>query len=196
VCVSSSWGEVLAVARVSEGVEKNVVMLSYGYGQPYTGKHWHSSSNYITPHVEPDPISGATSNRRVPVRVSAVEHEIKDRLQHLMLLADWELCVGCYTCEVACAQEQGEKMIRVNMLGPVNQGNDMHLLSVPLARDGCDLCQARLARSEEPACVAACPTRALMVCSAAEAVRRLGADKHQLCAVRAVAIQERRDNER
>jgi anaerobic selenocysteine-containing dehydrogenase len=188
VRVSSAWGEVMALARVSEAVEENVVMLSYGYGQPYVGKGWHSSNNYITPHVDPDPISGATSNRRVPVRVSRVEETLGDKTQDLMLLADWERCVGCYACEVACAQEHGEKMIRVNMLGPVNQRNGMDLLSVPLASDGCDLCQARLAQGEEPACVSACPTRALIVCPAAEAVRRLRAGKHQLCAVRTVAI--------
>ncbi len=192
VSVTSAWGRLAALARVSEGVEENVVMLSYGYGQPYTGKEW-NSSNDITPHVDPDPISGATSNRRVPVRVSReVEETSKGKVERLALLADWGRCVGCLTCAVACQQENGEKRIHVNILGPV-QGEDgeTRMESIPIATETCDLCQSRLARGASPACVSACPTKALLITSIADAITRIHDGQHHLCATGSVLQLER-----
>lgn len=184
VRVTSAWGELVALARFSEGVEENVVMLSYGYGQPYAGKEWRSS-NDITPHVDPDPISGSTSNRRFPVRVSP-EAEGTEAMgsERQALLVDWDRCVGCFTCEVACKQEHGEKRIHVNMLGPVHgKDGETRMEAIPLATQSCDLCQSRLARGEDPACVNACPTKALIITSIEDAITHIRSGQHQLCAV-------------
>jgi len=187
VHITSAWGELTALARVSEGVEEGVVMLSYGYGQPYSGKQWRSA-NDITPHVDSDPISGSTSNRRFPVRVSPdAEGTGAEDSERLALLVDWDRCVGCFTCEVACEQEHGEKRIHVNMLGPV-QGEDgeTRMEAIPLATQACDLCEARLGHGEDPACVSACPTKALRIFPLAGTIDLLRDGKHQLCALRTV----------
>jgi anaerobic selenocysteine-containing dehydrogenase len=187
--VVSAWGEVPALARITEGVDDDVVMLAYGYGQPYANRAWRSS-NDLTPHVDPDPISGATSNRRVPVRLVREEPEgTGPRLgaRALALLADLDRCVGCYTCELACAQEHNEKRLHVHFLGPAKDAEgEMAMEMVPLATERCDLCHARLARGQQPACVAGCPTRALVVASVREALDRIRSGGHQLCAIRTI----------
>jgi len=187
VRVESAWGRVPALARLSEGVSENVVMLTYGYGQPYTKGGWHLS-NDLTPYVDSDPISGSTSNRRVPVRVVREGEERSGlRTNTLALLVNTDRCVGCYTCEVACAQEHGKKRIRVNILGPVKCADgEMKMDAVPLATEECDLCRARLERGDDPACVTACPTKAILIFPLAETIRLLRAGEHQLCALRTV----------
>jgi ferredoxin len=172
---------------LSEGVDENVVMLAYGYGQPYTNGGWRSS-NDLTPYVDSDPISGSTSNRRVPVRVVREGDERnEERTDTLALLVNTDRCVGCHTCEVACAQEHGKKRIRVNILGPVKCADgEMKMDAVPLATEECDLCRARLERGDDPACVSACPTKALLISPLAETIRLLRTGGHQLCALRTV----------
>lgn len=68
VKVVSRWGKLPAVARITEGIDKGVTMLAYGYGQPYATDKW-KLSNFLTPDGFQDEISGATSNRRVPCEV-------------------------------------------------------------------------------------------------------------------------------
>jgi carbon-monoxide dehydrogenase iron sulfur subunit len=70
-----------------------------------------------------------------------------------VLIAE-DRCIGCKMCIVACP------------FGVID-----------LARDGkavvkCDLCRDRLAAGEEPACVAACPTGAILLVSVEENNRR------------------------
>jgi anaerobic selenocysteine-containing dehydrogenase/Fe-S-cluster-containing dehydrogenase component len=191
--VVSAWGEVPALARFTEGVDENVVMLAYGYGQPYAHRAWRSS-NDLTPHVDPDPISGATSNRRVPVRLvreASEERSPKVCAVTLALLVNLDLCVGCHTCEFACAQEHSEKRLRVNFLGPTTDARGaMAMEMIPIATERCDLCSARLARGEKPACVAACPTSALFIASVQETLDRIRSGRHQLCATRTIGNLE------
>lgn len=190
VRVESPWGRVSAIARISEGLDQQVVMLAYGYGQPYTKGGWRSS-NDLTPYELSDPISGATSNRRVPCRVVR-EEEWYQKLyrQTLGLLVDPDQCVGCHTCEVACEQEHGEKRIHLHVLGPV-KGEDgkMRMEMLPLALETCDLCKTRLSREDEPACVAACPTGALSISSEQDMPRQVHEGSLQICAIRTIETE-------
>lgn len=185
VVVESPWGSVKALARMSEAVDKEVVMLAYGYGQPYAGSSW-ELANSITPDgsVVSDPISGATSNRRVPVRIyhsSASAKIVPSKKQ--FLVENIDRCVGCYTCEVACKQEHGEKRIRLLTIGPATGiEGETSMEQIVLATDECDLCSELARKGIPPACVRSCPTHALAVVSEISAVRLLQKGRHHICA--------------
>lgn len=190
VSVESRWGNVLAIARISEGLSEHVVMLAYGYGQPYTKGGW-QSSNDLTPYEPSDPISGATSNRRVPCRVTRKEDKQQGQYrQTLGLLVDPDRCVGCYACEVACEQEHGEKRIHLHVLGPVKDNDGkMRMEMLPLALVSCDLCKTRLNRKDEPVCVTACPMGALSISSEQDMLRQVDEGSLQICAIRTVVAE-------
>ena len=199
VSVESAWGSVPAVARLTEGVAEGAVMLAYGYGQPYADRSWRSS-NDLTPDasVASDPISGATSNRRVPVRIvrSNGTGESRPR-ERRFLLESMDRCVGCHTCEVACQQEHGEKRLRLVDVGPASDDEGtMRMESIVLGTEKCDLCTSRAGRGLPPACVVACPTRALIVIDSQRALRLLQAGGHQVCASRSMeSMADRRPQE-
>ncbi len=187
VRVESPWGAVEAIARITRTVDEEVVMLSYGYGQPYAGAGW-QLSNCLTPDgtIAADPDSGATSNRRVPVRLIRTTTVGEQRSQRL-LIAKTVRCVGCHTCEVACRQEHGEARIRIHEVGPVRtEDGEMRSLSLPIGCDSCDLCAERTAQGAEPACVVACPTNALSLVEPATILQE-GSEGVHVCAVRDVA---------
>ena len=81
------------------------------------------------------------------------------------LVANLSRCIGCFACEVACKQEHalplGVKYIRVETVGPYELEGELAMDFVPMAYDGCDFCQRRLAGGKRPACVAVCPTHTL-----------------------------------
>ena len=81
------------------------------------------------------------------------------------LVANLELCMGCFACEVACKQEhnlpEGKKGIKVVTLGPYEVNGELVMNFVPLATDECDLCVGRTAAGDRPFCVQVCPTQAL-----------------------------------
>jgi len=74
------------------------------------------------------------------------------------LLIDYEFCVGCRACEIACKQEHNrasdEYGIQVQEIQPeVTRGK---LYYYPFPTDNCNLCGKRIARGLEPACVTNC----------------------------------------
>jgi len=74
------------------------------------------------------------------------------------LLIDYEYCVGCHTCEVACKQEydrpEGEWGIRVLEVAPEVSGGRRYYL--PFPTDHCKLCGKRIAQGLLPSCVKHC----------------------------------------
>jgi len=193
VTLESPWGSVSAKARVAETVDPEVVMLAYGYGQPYARSGW-ESSNDLTSHAVADPISGTTNNRRVPCRIVRKQRaEERDQKQTLGLMVNVDRCVGCYTCELACKQEHGEKRIHLRVLGPRrDEDGKTRLESIPLGLETCDLCQRRIQREDEPACVAACPTRALSIGSELEMLKRVHDRGMQICSIHTIDSIERK----
>jgi len=198
VHVESAWGSVPAVARLTEGVAEGEIMLAYGYGQPYADRRW-SSSNDLTPDgsVASDPIAGATSNRRVPVRIvrSNGGSESQPHEQRF-LVENIDRCVGCHTCEVACLQEHGEKRLRLADVGPASDDEGtMRMESMVLGSERCDLCASRAVRGLPPACVEACPTRALISAYSQRALRLLQAGQHLCASHSIVGVADRRPQE-
>jgi Fe-S-cluster-containing dehydrogenase component len=81
------------------------------------------------------------------------------------LVVNLERCMGCLACEVACKQEhsllEGERWIHVETIGPYEVNGELAMDFVPLATDGCDFCEARVAAGGRPFCAKVCPTQAL-----------------------------------
>ena len=99
------------------------------------------------------------------------------------ILVNLDRCVGCYACEIACKQENGlpsgKKWVEVKQIGPVQLESKMLMDFYPVMNKGCTLC---LQRVGGPACVEACPLKALKQCDTAEALQLLYNEKrHQIC---------------
>jgi Fe-S-cluster-containing dehydrogenase component len=81
------------------------------------------------------------------------------------LVANLELCMGCFACEVACKQEhnlpEGGKGIEVLTLGPYNVDGELAMDFLPMGMEECDLCADRRKEGERPFCAQICPTKAL-----------------------------------
>ncbi len=75
------------------------------------------------------------------------------------LLIDYNWCTGCHSCEVACQQEHdypvGTNGIVVTEYEYEKDGR-VKIDYLPFVTDHCDLCTARLAQNEQPACVKHC----------------------------------------
>ena len=102
------------------------------------------------------------------------------------LLVNLERCYGCFTCEVACQQEHQlpatEKWIRVQTIGPHQVDGEPAMDFVPMAGDDCDLCAQRVSAGDQPACVSACPGRALIYGDGPRLLQALrGGQRVQVC---------------
>jgi len=76
------------------------------------------------------------------------------------LLIDYEYCTGCYTCQVACAQEHGWPAgmggIRVTEFVQQLPNNKAYLTYLPFPTELCVLCKSRTKKGLDPACVQHC----------------------------------------
>ena len=79
-------------------------------------------------------------------------------------IVDLRRCIGCHACSVACKVEHsvplGEFRMRVRWMEAPDDGR-MNFLPV-FDEKTCDLGEARASVGKPPACVAACPTEALI----------------------------------
>ena len=75
-------------------------------------------------------------------------------MAHYTLLIDLQRCIGCYSCNVACKQENGvppgQNWNEVFTVGPVGEFPNVQAYFLPRPCMHCD----------NPACVAVCPTGA------------------------------------
>ena len=70
------------------------------------------------------------------------------------LLIDYEYCTNCQSCEVACKEERG---IRVLTDGPWEcSDGKFNLYYIPFPTRLCDLCAERTAKGKQPSCVHHC----------------------------------------
>lgn len=78
------------------------------------------------------------------------------------LLIEYDYCTGCFTCEVACQQEHGHPVgqcgIKVTeyVMQTGRADKPVAIDYLPFPTDLCDLCAARTAGGERPACVKHC----------------------------------------
>ena len=81
------------------------------------------------------------------------------------LVADIDLCMGCFACEIACKQENklpdGKKGIDVVTLGPYEINGEPVMDFVPQSTEECNLCLNRITKGLRPFCAEICPTQAL-----------------------------------
>jgi Fe-S-cluster-containing dehydrogenase component len=72
-----------------------------------------------------------------------------------LLSVDASLCIGCFSCEVACKMEHGfpagPQPIKVIQVGPIEEGEELVMGFQAVTCFHCD----------RPACVLACPTGAM-----------------------------------
>ncbi len=77
------------------------------------------------------------------------------------LLIDYEYCIGCHTCEIACKQEHnigiGQWGIKICQSGPMKYENEKWTFDyLPVPTDLCNLCKDRVKTGLQPACVKHC----------------------------------------
>ena len=81
------------------------------------------------------------------------------------LLIDYEYCTGCYTCQVACAQEHQwpAGMGGIQVLETIQQlpSGKPYLAFIPIPTHLCTLCAHRTRNGLEPACVKHCMARCM-----------------------------------
>ena len=104
------------------------------------------------------------------------------------LVANLELCMGCFACEIACKQErglpEGEKGIRVVTLGPYEIKGELAMDFIPVATEKCDLCSSRTVNGERPFCAQICPTQALGLYDDEKMLRALrGGSRLHICKI-------------
>ena len=87
-----------------------------------------------------------------------------------------ERCIGCKTCVVACPYGAMEVVVR-----PVirNSGAGLNVRADKAEANKCDLCNHR---EDGPACMAACPTHAL-ICVDRNKLEQLSAEKRRRTAL-------------
>ena len=77
------------------------------------------------------------------------------------LLIDYDFCIGCHSCEMACKQEHqlppGKWGIKIAQSGPMKLDGDRWSYDyVPIPNQLCDLCSNRVKLGNQPACVKHC----------------------------------------
>ncbi len=95
-----------------------------------------------------------------------------------------ERCIGCKTCVVACPYGAMEVVVR-----PVirNSGAGLNVRADKAEANKCDLCNHR---EDGPACMAACPTHAL-ICVDRNKLEQLSAEKRRRTALHALICVDR-----
>lgn len=82
------------------------------------------------------------------------------------LFINYDMCMGCHSCEMACAQEHrlpaGQWGIRIMQDGPrKNRNGKWEYTFLPLPTELCDFCRGRVGMGKLPACVHHCQTQAM-----------------------------------
>jgi len=81
------------------------------------------------------------------------------------LLIDYEYCTGCFTCQVACAQEyhRPEESVGIQVIERVQilPNGKPYLSFIPFPTENCSLCASRTMKGLEPACVKHCMAKCI-----------------------------------
>lgn len=80
------------------------------------------------------------------------------------VLIDYDYCTGCHSCEVACQQEHDYTADTCGIVVKeyvYDVGERVQIDYLPFFTQHCDLCKARRARDEVPACVRHCQSRCM-----------------------------------
>ena len=81
------------------------------------------------------------------------------------LLIDYEYCTGCFTCQVACAQEyhRPKEMVGIQVIETIQMlpNGKPYLSFIPFPTELCSLCASRTSKGLEPACVKHCMAKCI-----------------------------------
>lgn len=93
------------------------------------------------------------------------------------LMIHYEYCTGCHSCEVACKQEHnypvGRGGIHLNEVITELPDKTLRIDYLPFPTQHCNLCAARTARGEQPACVKHCQAAIMFYGSLAELAKMM-----------------------
>jgi Fe-S-cluster-containing dehydrogenase component len=96
------------------------------------------------------------------------------------LLINYEFCVGCRSCEIACKTEHQrpaeEWGIRVREVAPEATGGKQYF--VPFPTDKCNLCGKRTTKGKQPACVHNCWENVMKFGTVAELAKLMEQKSH------------------
>ena len=145
--VESPRGAVEGIADFTPGIDPRVVQVA---------SHWPGKSNV---NLIMDNEKCAPGRRERAAAMPALPHPKKGRLKmdQKFLAVDLDACVRCYSCEVACRQENGlgpetrSRWCRVQTIPPREAGGELHLDFVPIMCLHC----------EDPLCARFCPAEAI-----------------------------------
>ncbi len=92
------------------------------------------------------------------------------------LLIDYEFCVGCRSCEIACKMEHGrpedQQGIVVQEVIPTDPEGRTYFIPIPT--DRCNLCGARRGKGMKPSCVKHCWTGVIRFGTVDELTSQMG----------------------
>lgn len=93
------------------------------------------------------------------------------------ILINYNYCVGCHTCEVACQKvkhlDPQTYGIKIHEIGPDEVAQDVWQMDyLPVVTDRCDRCQERLERGKQPLCVQSCFTNCMEIGPVEELARK------------------------
>lgn len=93
------------------------------------------------------------------------------------LLFDFEYCTGCFTCQVACAQEyhRPEEQVGIQVIETITlkTDGDPYLAFLPYPTENCNLCAGRTRRGEQPTCVKHCMANVIQYGPVEELVEKM-----------------------
>ncbi|MFF0745517.1 DMSO/selenate family reductase complex B subunit [Streptomyces sp. NPDC004111] len=109
----------------------------------YAGGTWQETGDTFTPHIFTSYVSVSCNHCDNPVCVTVCPTTAMSKGPDGIVAVDESKCVGCRYCEWACPYS-----------APQFNEETGHMSK-------CDMCADHRDRGEDPACVAACPSRAL-----------------------------------
>jgi Fe-S-cluster-containing dehydrogenase component len=104
------------------------------------------------------------------------------------LLIDFEYCTGCFTCQVACAQEyhRPKDQVGIQVLETITIKSDgtPYLAFLPFPTENCNLCRGRTTKGKQPSCVKHCMADVIQHGPVNELVKKIDKTRMVLYAIK------------
>ena len=164
IFITTSKGRIKVKANISDMALKGTVFMFHGYPE--------ADVNSLISHDYLDPVSGFPGYKSLLCRIEKAGDDApaviarsdagRDEAIHLFNI-DEGRCVGCFTCVVACMDQNDIDPLAEDT--PLFRFNQNLAKNCPVTREkkaiNCDSCRRRAENGLPPACVAACPTKAM-----------------------------------
>jgi len=80
------------------------------------------------------------------------------------LYIDYEWCIGCHSCELACKQENDLKVDQwgIRVIERTYKVDDHRVIEyIPIPTEFCNFCMSRVKQGQQPACVHHCMSKCM-----------------------------------